>query len=260
MDLLLDSSAFVACNTSDVNKLMWMYSEKPSVFMKYCQYVHQDAIETVETPQKVAETPQKVTETPQKVEETPQKVAETPRKVVETPQKVVETPQKVAETPQKVEETPQKVVETPQKVVETPQKVAETPQKVVETPQKVVETPQKVAETPQNSDLKAKTSKKATVKKITPIDIIISLSKNTTANTDYINNALQQFITKPNFQKVFGIKKTSEVMKGLTENRWNKSLVLFLSFMFDATFIYLNKEVVYDIKEKDKYSSVKVEI
>jgi hypothetical protein len=211
MDLLLDSSAFVACNTSDVNKLMWMYSEKPSVFMKYCQYVHQDAIETVETPQKVAETPQKVTETPQKVEETPQKVAETPRKVVETPQKVVETPQKVAETPQ-------------------------------------------------NSDLKAKTSKKATVKKITPIDIIISLSKNTTANTDYINNALQQFITKPNFQKVFGIKKTSEVMKGLTENRWNKSLVLFLSFMFDATFIYLNKEVVYDIKEKDKYSSVKVEI
>ena len=197
MDLLLDSSAFVACNTSDVNKLMWMYSEKPSVFMKYCQYVHQDAIETVETLQKVAETPQKIEETLQKVEETPQKV---------------------------------------------------------------VETPQKVVETPQNSDLKAKTSKKATVKKITPIDIIISLSKNTTANTDYINNALQQFITKPNFQKVFGIKKTSEVMKGLTENRWNKSLVLFLSFMFDATFIYLNKEVVYDIKEKDKYSSVKVEI
>jgi hypothetical protein len=183
---------------------MWMYSEKPSVFMKYCQYVHQDAIETVETLQKVAETPQKIEETLQKVEE--------------------------------------------------------TPQKVVETPQKVVETPQKVVETPQNSDLKAKTSKKATVKKITPIDIIISLSKNTTANTDYINNALQQFITKPNFQKVFGIKKTSEVMKGLTENRWNKSLVLFLSFMFDATFIYLNKEVVYDIKEKDKYSSVKVEI
>jgi uncharacterized coiled-coil DUF342 family protein len=209
-----------------------MYSEKPSVFMKYCQYVHQDAIETVETLQKVAETPQKVAETPQKVEE----------------------------TLQKVEETPQKVVETPQKVVETPQKVVETPQKVVETPQKVVETPQKIEETPQNSDLKAKTSKKATVKKITPIDIIISLSKNTTANTDYINNALQQFITKPNFQKVFGIKKTSEVMKGLTENRWNKSLVLFLSFMFDATFIYLNKEVVYDIKEKDKYSSVKVEI
>jgi len=204
MDLLLDSSAFVACNTSDVNKLMWMYSEKPSVFMKYCQYVHQDAIETVETLQKVAE--------------------------------------------------------TPQKVEETLEKVKETLEKVEETPQKIEETPQKIEETPQNSDLKAKTSKKATVKKITPIDIIISLSKNTTANTDYINNALQQFITKPNFQKVFGIKKTSEVMKGLTENRWNKSLVLFLSFMFDATFIYLNKEVVYDIKEKDKYSSVKVEI
>jgi hypothetical protein len=168
-----------------------MYSERPAVFMKYSQYVPQECLSAVETPQKV--------------------------------------------------------VETPAKVMEAPQKVVETPAKVMEVPQKVVEAPQ---------DLKAKTSKKTTVKKLTPMDIIVSLSENTSANADYINDTLKQFITKQEFQKVFGIKKTSEVMKGLTENKWNKSLVLFLSFMFDATFVYLNKEVVYNVEA----AKMKVEI
>ena len=209
---LLNSSAFVTCNTSDVNKLMWMYSERPAVFMKYSQYVPQECLSAVETPQKV----------------------------VETPAKVMEAPQKVVETPAKVMEVPQKVVEAPQKVVETPQKVVETPAKVMEAPQ----------------DLKAKTIKKTTVKKLTPMDIIVNLSENTSANADYINDTLKQFITKQEFQKIFGIKKTTEVMKGLTENKWNKSLVLFLSFMFDATFVYLNKEVVYNVEA----AKMKVEI
>jgi hypothetical protein len=195
---ILDSSAFVSCNTSDVNKLMWMYSEKPTVFIKYSQYVPQECLSAVEIPAKVVE-------------------------------------------------ATQKVVEAPAKVVEITQKVVEVPAKVVEAPAKVVEAP---------ADLKAKTSKKQTVKKLTPMDIIVNLSENTSANADYINDALKQFITKQEFQKVFGIKKTSEVMKGLTENKWNKSLVLFLSFIFDATFIYLNKEVVYNIEA----TKIKVEI
>ncbi|WP_396189988.1 hypothetical protein [Flavobacterium sp.] len=202
---ILDSSAFVSCNTSDVNKLMWMYSEKPTVFIKYSQYVPQECLSAVEIP----------------------------AKVVEATQKVVEAPAKVVEITQKVVEVPAKVVEAPAKVVEAPAKVVEAP-----------------------ADLKAKTSKKQTVKKLTPMDIIVNLSENTSANADYINDALKQFITKQEFQKVFGIKKTSEVMKGLTENKWNKSLVLFLSFIFDATFIYLNKEVVYNIEA----TKIKVEI
>jgi hypothetical protein len=209
---ILDSSAFVSCNTSDVNKLMWMYSEKPTVFIKYSQYVPQECLSAVEIP----------------------------AKVVEATQKVVEAPAKVVEITQKVVEVPAKVVEAPAKVVEAPAKVVEAPAKVVEAP----------------ADLKAKTSKKQTVKKLTPMDIIVNLSENTSANADYINDALKQFITKQEFQKVFGIKKTSEVMKGLTENKWNKSLVLFLSFIFDATFIYLNKEVVYNIEA----TKIKVEI
>ena len=75
--------------------------------------------------------------------------------------------------------------------------------------------------------------------------IIISLSDNNIINQDYINDQLKAFISKPEFQKVFGIKKTSEIMKGLTENKWNKSLVLFLSFLFEKPFVYLAKDVTY---------------
>jgi uncharacterized membrane protein YheB (UPF0754 family) len=91
-------------------------------------------------------------------------------------------------------------------------------------------------------DLGKKTPK---TKKTSPMHIIISLSDNNIINQDYINDQLKAFISKPEFQKVFGIKKTSEIMKGLTENKWNKSLVLFLSFLFEKPFVYLAKDVTY---------------
>jgi hypothetical protein len=86
-----------------------------------------------------------------------------------------------------------------------------------------------------------------------PLEIIIQLSENDPINTDYIKSKLIEFISKRDFQKVFGVKKTAEVMKGITENKWNKSLVLFLSFMYDTIFVYLNKEVTYDVAYKNKY-------
>lgn len=79
-----------------------------------------------------------------------------------------------------------------------------------------------------------------------PMQIIIELSQNDAINTDYIKTSLIDFISKKDFQKLFGVKKTAEVMKGITENKWNKSLVLFLSFMYDTAFVYLNKDVIYD--------------
>lgn len=79
-----------------------------------------------------------------------------------------------------------------------------------------------------------------------PMQVIIQLSENVPINTDYIKTSLIEFISKKDFQKVFGVKKTAEVMKGITENKWNKSLVLFLSFMYDTAFVYLNKDVVYN--------------
>ena len=35
-------------------------------------------------------------------------------------------------------------------------------------------------------------------------------------------------------------------MNSILINKWNKSLVIFISFLLKIKFIYLNKEVVYD--------------
>lgn len=92
-------------------------------------------------------------------------------------------------------------------------------------------------------------------KRSAPMDVIINLAENDHVNADHIKKSLEDFITKKEFQKVFGIKKTTEVMKGLAENKWNKSFVLFLSFLFDVSFVYLNKDVMYDTSMPDKYST-----
>ena len=85
--------------------------------------------------------------------------------------------------------------------------------------------------------------KTKTVKKPTPSQIITELCGNSEINYDYIKNSLVNFISQKSFQTMFGIKKTSEVMKGLNENKWNKSFVTFVSFIFNKAFIYLKKEV-----------------
>ena len=46
-------------------------------------------------------------------------------------------------------------------------------------------------------------------------------------------------------------------MKGLTENKWNKSLVIFLSFIFDTSFVYLNKDVQFNKETNYKCSRYK---
>jgi hypothetical protein len=86
-------------------------------------------------------------------------------------------------------------------------------------------------------------------KKILPIELIVQMSENNMMNVDYIKQELQTFISQKEFSKIFGIKKCSEIMSGITNNKWNKSLVLFISFLFDKKFIYLNKDVIYDVEK-----------
>jgi hypothetical protein len=81
-------------------------------------------------------------------------------------------------------------------------------------------------------------------KKMLPLELVMQLSE--TNDIEYIKSKFQLFISQKEFSSVFGVKKCSEIMTGITNNKWNKSLVIFLSFFFDAKFIYLNKEVVYD--------------
>lgn len=87
------------------------------------------------------------------------------------------------------------------------------------------------------------TSKKTKKEKILPSKLITNLCHNSDINYDYMKKSLIDFISQKEFQKMFGVKKTSEVMKGLVEDKWNKSFVLFISFIFNKVFIYLKKEV-----------------
>lgn len=71
-------------------------------------------------------------------------------------------------------------------------------------------------------------------------------SENCQIDCDYFREKIIEFISMKEFQHVFGVKKTAEIMNGITENKWNKSLVLLYSFLFDMSFVYLKKDVVFD--------------
>jgi len=127
------------------------------------------------------------------------------------------------------------------------QYVEEVPKNIpIEVPKNIpIEVPKNIPPKPEK--------KGAKTQKILPMEIIIQLSQNNIMNTDHIKQQLHTFISQKEFSKAFGVKKCSEIMSGITNNKWNKSLVLFLSFLFDTKFIYLNKEVVFD---NDKCNSV----
>lgn len=94
-------------------------------------------------------------------------------------------------------------------------------------------------------------------KRDSPMTIVVKITDNIEINSEYMRNKLIQFISQKEFQKFFGVKKTADVMKGLTENKWNKSVALFMSFMFDISFIYLNKSVKYNSeKEYDQQFTI----
>ena len=88
------------------------------------------------------------------------------------------------------------------------------------------------------------------VKRESPMTVILKLSENIEINSGYTQQKLIEFISKKEFIKFFGVKKSSEVMSAISANKWNKSLVIFVSFLFDVSFTYLNKEVKYNSDAK----------
>ena len=95
-----------------------------------------------------------------------------------------------------------------------------------------------------------KESKKDTKKeiKIKPFTFIcdnLNIMEDDT-NIQYIKNKLVDRISNKNYIKVFGVKKSSEIMSAIINNRWNMSLVLFLSFLFDKKIFYDKKELLFN--------------
>lgn len=114
--------------------------------------------------------------------------------------------------------------------------------------QKTKQNPEKTEQKDIPRDLVKKGGKRANV--ATPLSIVSKITDNAEINNDYMRSKLIEFISKKEFHKFFGVKKTADVMKGLSENKWNKSLALFISFMFDVSFIYLKKNVKYNVEKE----------
>lgn len=99
--------------------------------------------------------------------------------------------------------------------------------------------------------VKAKKSQKKTLLK--PLEIILNESNTFGDFKDNIKDKLIKFITQKEFNKVFGITKSSEIMSGIVNNRWNKSTALFISFLFNKSVEY--NEAILSYK-KDEYKDV----
>lgn len=96
-------------------------------------------------------------------------------------------------------------------------------------------------------------------KKILPLNLICSYSNliDTENNIKQVKEKLTNIITNQNYIKVFGRKVSAEILKNLVENKWNKSLVIFVSFLFDIKIIYLKKEILFN-KELENYKTIMI--
>ena len=93
------------------------------------------------------------------------------------------------------------------------------------------------------------TKKKIKNKIESPLDLIIRLTEVNKIMKNDIKEKLIEFISIPEFSKAFGMKKSSEIMNGLTKDSWNQSTSLFISFLLDKNVIYKEKSYIYN-KEK----------
>ena len=55
----------------------------------------------------------------------------------------------------------------------------------------------------------------------------------------------------------FGNKKSSEIMNGVVNNKWNTSLALFMSFLFNSKIIYQGKDILFK-KDLINYSIITI--
>lgn len=94
--------------------------------------------------------------------------------------------------------------------------------------------------------------------KIKPIELILKLSDTDLSCLSYVKDKIIDFIGNPNTVKLFGLKKTSEMMTAITKNTWNQSIVLLISFLLDCKINYKNKEYNY-YKENNNIKLIMLE-
>jgi hypothetical protein len=82
--------------------------------------------------------------------------------------------------------------------------------------------------------------------KNSPMKIILEESQTYDTYRDDVRDKIIKFISTKEFNKVFGITKSAEIMSGIANDRFNKSTALFISFLFDKCVIYNDKNFIYN--------------
>lgn len=105
-----------------------------------------------------------------------------------------------------------------------------------------------------NLEIKNKIKKKQLPLELICNQLNLMISENT---YNYIKTKITNNLEDKKYIKVFGVKKTAEIVSGIVNNKWNISLVLFMSFLLDKKFIYLKKEILYN-KELESYDTITI--
>ena len=125
-----------------------------------------------------------------------------------------------------------KPLEKPQEVIHIP---IETPI-LISKPKESILTPKITLEEPSKN-------KKSKIE--SPLDLIIRFTYVDKIMKQDIKSKLIEFISEPEFSKVFGMKKSSEIMTAITKDSWNQSISLFISFFLNKHIIYKEKSYIY---------------
>ena len=125
-------------------------------------------------------------------------------------------------------------------------------QQVIQNPIKIIkpiqQPPPKKEEEPSSKKEEEPSSKNKKSKIESPLDLIIRFTYVDKIMKQDIKTKLIEFISEPEFSKVFGMKKSSEIMTALTKDSWNQSISLFISF-------FLNKHIIYKEKSYSYYKN-----
>jgi hypothetical protein len=105
--------------------------------------------------------------------------------------------------------------------------------------------------------LKDNDKSKKNAKKPNPINIILEESLTCDIYKNDVKDKLISFVSSIEFSKVFGATKSAEIMSGIVNERVNKSVALFISFLFDKRVLYNEKEIIYD-KNKEYVGIINV--
>jgi hypothetical protein len=110
----------------------------------------------------------------------------------------------------------------------------------------------KVEMVPCNKKIKTKTTDKNKKDELSPIEYIMAHCSASMIAKDYIKQKLIDTVSRKDYVKIFGLKKSSEIMSGLTKEKWNKPTALFISFLTDKEILYKGTSIVYNTDKKNE--------